>query len=510
MGSLLALPASLCAQTTDASAAVAPSATSASPPNPDRGLTINSPPFDFNDNFYTANGINVGALDTSAAGRFGLFRLTGPPAGPGQVNWVVDNSNTDPDRNNVRILATTGGYIDDETSSPTQFISIIAFLLNQNFFTGVANKRGILMQNIVSNFEAYAGLKQILPDGTFAPTPCGTMGTGTKPCFPVTSIATPNLRQDWRFSTNRNRIDGSSPFGYFCDDILGMWIVTYFWYVDTGFGPNQTSTCKAMLNALGTKNGLSLDGTPIIKTGNELNFLEGKKQTTNPIPGFSGSAPPSPACANEANEDVGGADGGAVWLICPAIPDPTQGGIAQDAFADVVHKPNGALLDPDISNNFNCLQKTGQFCPLVSGTYTVTSSLSGLGWADPDSSTKPGTNVQLAALDGNISQQWSFAANGDGTYTITNLASNLVLDDPNSSTTPGTLLVQNTSTGGTSQHWFVTPGTNLSGFTLMNQSSGLLVDGSDNKTGIKIDQGTPNAGANQVWLIGKPLVGSPQ
>src|SRR5258708_26133231 len=81
------------------------------PPNPDAGLLINPPPFDFNDNFYAANGIQVSALNTARAGRFGTFRQTGPPAAPGQFNWVADNTGTDPDRRNVRILATTAGYI---------------------------------------------------------------------------------------------------------------------------------------------------------------------------------------------------------------------------------------------------------------------------------------------------------------------------------------------------------------------------------------------------------------
>src|SRR5215471_16798277 len=134
---------------------------------------FNPPPFDFNDAFYTANGIDVGNLDTAAAGRFGLFRKTGPPARDGQLNWVVDNSNTDPDRNNVRILATTGGYIDDGTGAPTQFISIIAFMTSINNFTNVQNARGIKMKDIVGNFEAYAAIKQKLPNGVFAPTPCG-------------------------------------------------------------------------------------------------------------------------------------------------------------------------------------------------------------------------------------------------------------------------------------------------------------------------------------------------
>src|SRR5258708_11161395 len=86
--------------------------------NPDAGLSINPPPFDFNDNFYTANGIQVSKLNTPAAGRFGTFRQTGPPAGPGQLNWVPGTT-TEPDRRNFRILATTGGYIDDGTRPGT-------------------------------------------------------------------------------------------------------------------------------------------------------------------------------------------------------------------------------------------------------------------------------------------------------------------------------------------------------------------------------------------------------
>jgi hypothetical protein len=322
---------------------------------------FNPPPFDFNDAFYTANGIDVNRLDSPAAGRFGFFRQTGPPAHDGQLNWVVDNSNTDPTRKNIRILATTGGYSDDGTGAPTQFISIIAFVMDQGFFTGVGNARGVQMVDIVNTFEAYAAPKQVDAHGVFHPTPCASIGVVGQPCFSVASVATPTLRQDWRFATNRGPVDGSSPFGYFCDDLLGMWIITYFWYVDEGFGPHQTAQCHAMLASLGNKNGFTLDGTPIIKTGEELNFLEGEPQDINPIPGFPGSQPPNPACAGEGNLDAGGADGGAVWLICPAIPDPRNGGIAPDAFLDTVRKPNGAPLDFHFNLNFNCLQHEGVF-----------------------------------------------------------------------------------------------------------------------------------------------------
>ncbi len=315
---------------------------------------FNHPPCDFTDAFYTANGISVTQLDTPAAQRFGLFRQFGPPASGFQKNWVADTTCTpnDPDKKNIRILATTAGYVDDGTGAPTDFISIIAFLTNQNFFTGVANARSIQMVDIVDNFEAYAALKQRLPNGAFALTPCGTMGTGATPCFPVTSVATPQLRQDWRFATNRNAIDGSdgndplnganSPFGYFCDDLLGAWVVTYFWFTVDPANPGPV--CGPIFQSLAAKNGVSLDGTPIIKTADELNNqLEAN------------------GCGAEGQEDVGGADGGAVWIICPAIIDPRNGAIAKDAFLDQVKKPNFTPLDPAFNANFNCLQSVGQF-----------------------------------------------------------------------------------------------------------------------------------------------------
>jgi len=324
---------------------------------------FNPPPCDFTDAFYTANGMSVTQLDTPGAARFGFFRKFGPPATGNQANWVNDSSCTlDPTRKNVRILATTGGYSDDGTGQATHFISIIAFVLNQNFFTGVANARDIQMVDIVDNFEAYAALKQRLPGGVFATTPCGTMGTGAKPCFPVTSVATPQLRQDWRFATNRNAIDGSdgndplnganSPFGYFCDDLLGMWVITYFWYTVDPANPGPV--CGPILAALGKKNGFSLDGTPVIKTPDELNNqLEAN------------------GCGAEGQEDTSGKDGGAVWLICPAIMDPRFGAIAKDAFLDHVSFPNGTPVDPGFVTNFNCLQQTGQF-PQANGSCPAT------------------------------------------------------------------------------------------------------------------------------------------
>lgn len=375
---------------------------------------INPPPFDFADFFYQENGIDLNVLNSPESERFGRFRRIGPH---GEINWKMDPSNTSPIHNNIRILQTVGAYKDDD-GSPNQFFSIIALAKSDRFFgkidapnneppndpdgaddehhlvTGSAvNARGITMEQIVgvpnnngpacdptmplnpncsTGFEAYAGLKQTV-NGVIAPSPCAKIGDGLRPCFPVTSIETSHLRQDWRLTTNRSRNDNSAAFAYFGDNLLGMWVITYHWYTKFAVGgrPDQmvpTQNCQKILAAAARQNGLSLDGTPIIHTGEELHFLEGVPGTPsefglNPQPFPQGDLPPSNApCAMEGNLDASGADGGAVWLVCPAISDPAHGAIAEDAFLDIVRRPDGRPLDPRIERNFHCLQTKGQFC----------------------------------------------------------------------------------------------------------------------------------------------------
>jgi hypothetical protein len=377
--------------------------------------TFNPPPCDFSDQFYADNGLDVTQLVLRFGDNNGTTRLTGPPARGNQHNYVADStcSVKDPTRRNFRILATTAGNSDDNNSPFTcadlgpsaspgcvnqpkipetvEFISILAFVTTQDNFessysrtvghipagggstisiSNGQNPRGIAMQDIVGNFEAYAATKQFTPQG-FAANPCQAdmqaPGFPTTPCFDlgtVQAVFTPNLRQDWRFATNRNAMDGSdgncilndanvcgdgttvstndSPFGYFCDDLLGMWIITYFWFTQP---PNTTDpVCAPIFAAIGAKNGFNLDGTPIILTAHELND---ELEANN--------------CGAEGQEDPGGGDGGAVWLVCPAIPDPRAGAIATDAFIDQVFKPNGIPQNLFLTANFLSLQIFGVF-----------------------------------------------------------------------------------------------------------------------------------------------------
>lgn len=397
---------------------------------------FNPPPCDFSQRFYNQNGIDTSFL----VGEFGVTRLNGPPAQPNQTNWVNDAicAATDPTRANVRILATTGALRDSD-GAPTEFFSLVAFMNNGNVFLATENDqegdtpitiansvnvRGITQRSLISNFVAYAAVKQKIANGTLAPTPCGSLfgvGSASKiaagDCFnidslPATScpgtdasvpcfaINTFNLRQDWRLTSNRNAIDGSdnncvntqdqnckannlglndSPFGYFCDDLLGTWLIHYWWYNEnaiggtdsTGHPINPTSTCTKILSCAASVNGTSLDGTPIIKTGAQLRFLEGVTGTPasvfpnqsciidSDLPFSNG------ACAVESSLGPGvdgGAGSGATWIICPDLPDPRNGAIASDAFLDAVRLPSGAFQNQDIAKNFTCLQQTGKLC----------------------------------------------------------------------------------------------------------------------------------------------------
>ncbi len=50
-------------------------------------------------------------------------------------------------------------------------------------------------------------------------------------------------------------LQGHAPFGYFCDDLLGMWILTYFWFTQP---PNTTDPSLAPIyQAIGAKNGFN-------------------------------------------------------------------------------------------------------------------------------------------------------------------------------------------------------------------------------------------------------------
>jgi hypothetical protein len=127
--------------------------------------------------------------------------------------------------------------------------------------------------------------------------------------------------------------------GYFSNDKLGLW--THVWISYTEKALNTRDGMRTLAD-LARRNGYSLDGTPIIKTVSEIDNLYSKGYIAKRLRKMDGSE-------------------GAVYSICPVIKDPTDGGIAPDAFLAYTRKPDGSPLEPSFLNNFNSLKFTGDW-----------------------------------------------------------------------------------------------------------------------------------------------------
>jgi hypothetical protein len=126
--------------------------------------------------------------------------------------------------------------------------------------------------------------------------------------------------------------------GYFSNNPLGLWLHVWVSYTDRAF---NTSEGKKALADLQKKNGLALDGTPIIKTLSELESLFDKGLAAKRFRNPDGSEGP-------------------MYGICPVVKDPTNGGIPTDTTLSVVLK-DGSPLEPYFVTNFDSLKFTGRW-----------------------------------------------------------------------------------------------------------------------------------------------------
>ncbi len=195
----------------------------------DNDNTAGRPPFDFADAFYLQKGINPANI---------LKRVDGTcPSNDMPACSVVDNSNTDPDRRNVRVLSTTGGF--NHEGNPLYY-NIFGMVMPNTFTNDAAGQKAMKIANF---FSAY-----IFPKASGDPL----------------SPALSNRRQDNVFDT-RN--------GYFEANPLGLWTAVFVSYTPAAF---NTSVCQAALEDLRAKNGTDLDGTPQIHKAIEVDDLEKK------------------------------------------------------------------------------------------------------------------------------------------------------------------------------------------------------------------------------------------
>jgi hypothetical protein len=158
----------------------------------------------------------------------------------------------------------------------------------------------------------------------------------------------PRTMHHIRFSFTNNRqaalIDDSRDrqYGYKANP-LGIRIIVKVDYTEKAF----IRAGYELMNYMARKNGLSLDGTPLIKSMDDLIVLKNEGLV--------------------ALDPIGFADPrsfGGLFAISPTIDDPTNGVIAKDAFLLTVLDDNSKPLTGELmfADQFKCLQNFGNWC----------------------------------------------------------------------------------------------------------------------------------------------------
>ena len=192
----------------------------------------NPPPFDFSDSFYRENGLTPEGIRERAGN-----------ADRNPTHWTVDNSNTDPERRNIRILETTGGF---NNSGNLIYYSIMGTVFPDTFerdANGHLTERGQRALEVANKFRAFLF-------------PKASAGS-------ILSPAPPNRRQDNIFDTRD---------GYFSNNPLGLWILAFVVYTPKAF----TDEGRKVLDPIAAINGRDLDGTPILTTADLIDKLAAK------------------------------------------------------------------------------------------------------------------------------------------------------------------------------------------------------------------------------------------
>lgn len=207
----------------------------------------NPPPFDFSDDYYRANGIDSTKI---------LSRVGNPDRNPAE--WTVDNSNTDPDRRNIRDIETTGGF---DNSGNLIYYSIMGMVTPSTFERDAAGNltpAGQHALDLANHYRAFLF-------------PKASAGS-------ILSPAPPNRRQDNVFDTRD---------GYFSNNPLGLWVLTFVVYTPKAF----TDEGRKVLDPIAATNGRDLDGTPILNSASLIDSLAAKglvELRTRPLDGSQG------------------------------------------------------------------------------------------------------------------------------------------------------------------------------------------------------------------------------
>ena len=241
-------------------------------------------PYDFTDAYYRQNGVEPAAITSR--------RVPVPPLATVDTPFF-------PYQTNVRATLTLSAYGD---SGSPQFFTVLGELSGGSFTDDAAGRR--------AKQVADAAPEYIFPRRGTDP-----LGLGA---FRQSSVL--DMRN-----------------GYYSNNPLGLWVHTFVSYTDRAF---STADGRKALNDLARKNGLDLDGTPIITTVGDIDNLFKKGYITKL------------ARAQDAEGR---------YAICPVIKDPTGGGIAPDAFLFYPVAADGTPVEPSFPRNFLSLQQAGRW-----------------------------------------------------------------------------------------------------------------------------------------------------
>lgn len=261
------------------------------------GNDLGTSPFEFSDATYRSHGV----VPENIVLRVGTSARSG--------DFVVDNTNTDPNRRNIRAIETTPGTTG---SSGLTYANIFGVLNSTSFEHNAAGEltaRGQVAFDTAERFRVF-----IFPKAS--------NGSILDPFLP-------NKRQDNLFDTRD---------GYFSNDPLGMWLAVWVVYTPKAF----TNDGHKELDPIAATNGRDLDGTAILTSPSQIDNLAAKgfiELRTRPV-----------------NDSV------FRWVICPIPEDPRHGFIRPDAFIRDVKRSDGTPVFPALGNNFRCLQQSGDWC----------------------------------------------------------------------------------------------------------------------------------------------------
>lgn len=124
--------------------------------------------------------------------------------------------------------------------------------------------------------------------------------------------------------------------GYFEKNLLGLSVQVYVEFTDRIY----TAGGRLEMEALAARNGVSADGTPIIKTAQEIEDLTQKNYVTQKIKGLD----------NPADTP---------YAIARVLRNPQFGAIAPDAF---LLNNLGVGAEMSFAAQFECLQSQGKWC----------------------------------------------------------------------------------------------------------------------------------------------------